>query len=156
MIKKILPWLAVIFMSLQIFGFSSKTATESSGTSEKIANSIVKIVENVFEIDEPKREEVFHTVHFAIRKCAHFAEFFVLSLLTFLLARSYGLKVGLCVIINLGYCLLFAATDEIHQLFVSGRSGELRDVAIDFCGGIFANLCTLSVINLKKRFFDKK
>lgn len=156
MIKKIILWLAVIFMSLQIFGFSSKTATESSGTSEKIANSIVKIVENVVEIDEPKREDVFHTVHFTIRKCAHFAEFFVLSLLTFLLVRSYGLKVGLCAKISLGYCLLFAATDEIHQLFVSGRSGELRDVAIDFCGGIFANLCALSAINIKKRLFDKK
>jgi len=28
-------------------------------------------------------------------------------------------------------CSLYAVTDEIHQLFVPGRSGELRDVMID-------------------------
>ena len=28
-------------------------------------------------------------------------------------------------------CALYAASDELHQLFISGRSGEIRDVVID-------------------------
>jgi VanZ family protein len=28
----------------------------------------------------------------------------------------------------------YAATDEVHQLFVSGRSGQPTDVLIDACG----------------------
>ena len=29
---------------------------------------------------------------------------------------------------------LFAVTDEIHQIYVSGRSCEFRDILIDSCG----------------------
>lgn len=156
MIKKILLWAAVILMSLQIFGFSSKTAPESSNTSEKIASTIVKALENVVKIDKAKRDDVFHIIHLTVRKGAHLAEFALLSMLTYFLARAYGLKVKICVIISLGYCLLFAATDEFHQLFVSGRSGQIKDVLIDFCGGIFANLCAVLGIGIKNRLFDKK
>ena len=31
-------------------------------------------------------------------------------------------------------CVLYAATDEIHQLFVPGRGGQIRDVLIDSIG----------------------
>jgi len=31
-------------------------------------------------------------------------------------------------------CVLYAASDEIHQLFIAGRSGEVRDVLIDSAG----------------------
>ena len=43
-----------------------------------------------------------------------------------------------------GAAVLYSVTDEIHQMFVPGRSCELRDVAIDSCGvatGIL--LCTI-------------
>jgi VanZ family protein len=29
----------------------------------------------------------------------------------------------------------YAVTDEVHQLFVSGRSGEVRDILIDTIAG---------------------
>ena len=156
MLKKILLWCAVIFMSVQIFGFSSKTAGESSDISEKIARQVIEVVNKVKEIDNSKEEEVFHTVHFLIRKSAHFAEFSLLTLLVFFLARSYGLKKINCAIISLIYCLIFASTDEIHQLYVSGRSGEVRDVFLDFCGGVFSNICIFVGFKIKSSLFDKK
>ncbi len=154
--KKVLLWCAVIFMSIQIFGFSSETAVESSGLSKKVAGNIVETIDKVVEIDEEKTEEVFDEVHFLVRKGAHVAEFTILSVLTFFLAHSYGLKNIVCTIISLGYCLLFAVTDEFHQLFVSGRSAEIRDVLVDFCGGIIANIVIALGIVIKKKFFDKK
>ena len=36
--------------------------------------------------------------------------------------------------VTLAYCVFYAAIDEIHQLFVPGRSGEIKDVLIDSCG----------------------
>jgi VanZ family protein len=30
--------------------------------------------------------------------------------------------------------VLYAVSDEIHQLFVPGRAGQIRDVLIDACG----------------------
>lgn len=148
--KKILLWCAVVLMSMQIFGFSSKTAEESSDFSEKIAGSVVKTIVKVIDVEEEKTDDVFNVVHFLIRKGAHLTEFAVLSLLTFFLAHSYGFKNSVCAIISLTYCLIFAVTDEFHQLFVSGRSGEVRDVLVDFCGGIIANLGSALGFRIKK------
>lgn len=32
------------------------------------------------------------------------------------------------------FCACYASTDEFHQLFIPGRSGEIRDVCIDCLG----------------------
>jgi VanZ family protein len=32
------------------------------------------------------------------------------------------------------FCACYAYTDEFHQLFIPGRSGEIRDVCIDCLG----------------------
>ena len=41
--------------------------------------------------------------------------------------------------IALGFCILYAASDEIHQLFVPGRGAQFRDVMIDFSGAILGS-----------------
>ena len=46
--------------------------------------------------------------------------------------KSFGLKSFLAIII----CILYATSDELHQLFVMGRSCELRDVFIDSLGSV--------------------
>ncbi|GAA4069041.1 hypothetical protein GCM10022410_13710 [Amphibacillus indicireducens] len=33
-------------------------------------------------------------------------------------------------------CVLFAISDEVHQLFVPGRAGQVMDVVIDTTGAI--------------------
>lgn len=33
-------------------------------------------------------------------------------------------------------CILYAISDEVHQLFVPGRGGQVRDVIIDSAGAI--------------------
>ncbi len=46
----------------------------------------------------------------------------------------------------------YAATDEIHQLFVPGRSGQLSDVLLDSAGvmaGIIIVLLLIRMVNLR-------
>ena len=38
------------------------------------------------------------------------------------------------IMISISFCFLYACTDEIHQLFVVGRTGRFTDVLIDTCG----------------------
>jgi VanZ family protein len=79
-------------------------------------------------------------MHFLIRKCGHFTEYFLLSLL---LLR--GLRAGrsevrvswalLAIAIVAGY----AALDELHQSFVPGRGGlEVSDIVLDTISGAAA------------------
>jgi len=147
MIKKVILWIAVIFMSCQIFSFSAKTAEESSNLSSKFAQKAVELIEKVVKIEE--REEMFDAFHLIIRKSAHFFEFAVLSVLVFFLCKSYEMSYGCSILISIGYCLLFASADEFHQLFVDGRSGNLLDVFIDFAGSAggvgISYLCTKQI-----------
>ena len=63
-----------------------------------------------------------------LRKLGHMAEF---GLLWWLWWRALGFRrAPLAVAITLAY----AATDELHQTFVSGRSGSVTDWAIDAAG----------------------
>ena len=40
---------------------------------------------------------------------------------------------------SLIFTFLYACSDEFHQLFITGRSGEFRDVMIDTIGGFIGS-----------------
>ena len=46
--------------------------------------------------------------------------------------------------------LLYACSDEIHQTFVAGRSGEVLDVLIDTVGGSLATILYYLIYRRKK------
>jgi len=50
---------------------------------------------------------------------------------------------------------VYAATDEFHQLFVPGRSGQVKDVLLDSCGAAVGVLILMLVAALI-RFIRKK
>ena len=151
MIKKILLWLSVICLSVTIFTFSSTPGKESANISIKITEKTVNVAEKTVEIEEENKKDTFEAIHRAIRKGAHFLEFALLAALVFFLVRSYNLSVKWSMLIALGYCLLFAASDEIHQLFVAGRRGMVQDVLLDFCGSVVGVLICYLPIKFRKK-----
>lgn len=72
----------------------------------------------------------FFLLDFIFKKTAHVIEYTVLFLLWF---RALGNKNPFQAII---FSIVYAFTDEIHQLFIPGRTGRLRDVGIDSIGMI--------------------
>ena len=73
-----------------------------------------------------------------LRKLAHFSEFAVLGLLLAQCLRAGFSQPALA-------ALLCAAADETVQLYVPGRSGQVRDIWIDFAGALTAVALTLLV-----------
>ncbi len=80
------------------------------------------------------------TVDFVTKKAAHILEYIILTLLWY---RAVGQKQPTNAML---YSLIFAFTDETHQIFIPERAGVLRDVAIDFIG-IF--ISSILIIKLK-------
>lgn len=77
---------------------------------------------------------------------APIAHFFEFAVLTWLVLRCFKLTPK-TIILTLVFCALFALSDEIHQIFVFGRSASLMDWLIDF----LAILCVLQFkIEFKK------
>ncbi|MEQ8199440.1 MAG: VanZ family protein, partial [Clostridiaceae bacterium] len=73
-------------------------------------------------------------LEYIVRKNAHAFEYFILAILTGASFFSHGIRGRRAVVYILVFCLFYAATDEFHQLFVSGRSAMFTDVVIDFSG----------------------
>jgi len=132
--NKINIFLVIIWM-LIIFLFSSFNATESSDQS----GVIVKFIANLFNINN------IELLSLIIRKLAHFTEYLILGLLVINMMKDYHYSY---LIISIIICIIYAISDEMHQLFVPGRSCQLTDILIDSLGSIMG-------IYLYKRLFIK-
>lgn len=136
----------LILWSAFIFNRSGKTADESSGESASVIDFIAGIFDSGFS-DMPSQEkhEYIENLQFIVRKAAHFTVYAVLGALGAAAAYSFRINRLTAFI----YCVLYAASDEIHQYFVPGRSCELRDFLIDLAGaaaGIAAAVLAGAVI----------
>lgn len=72
--------------------------------------------------------------NFVIRKCAHFTEYMVLGILATHAFDIEGRRTFDVLLPTAVFLLLIPSIDETIQLFVPGRSGSPRDVAIDLAG----------------------
>jgi VanZ family protein len=127
---KILSWAAVLLWIALIFNLSSQVADRSNQLSTGITEVIVKTVEKVAPIAKFDIESFNHI----IRKNAHFFAYLVLGVLVMNAIRRSGVHGYRSVLITLGICVLYAISDELHQLFVLGRGGQVKDVIIDSAG----------------------
>jgi VanZ family protein len=81
------------------------------------------------------------SIHFFIRKCAHFTEYFILSLLILRGIRAGQRGTHLrWALTSILLIVAYASLDEFHQSFVPGRTAAVTDVMIDSFGGIMAQV----------------
>lgn len=114
-------WLAVAVWMGLIFYFSHQSGQESAGLSSGVVQAITTVAPNA-------SPDIIHTV---IRKLAHVSEYAVLgALVGWTLPACTLVRAWAGLAIGVGY----AITDEVHQLFIPGRSGEVGDVVIDGVG----------------------
>lgn len=147
--KMIIYILLILWMSL-IFFFSHQPAVDSDKVSGGIIDKIIHIVEIIssHEFNDNELEVISNYLIFPVRKLAHFTLYFVLGILFYNVVGLYNIDNKKILYISLLFCIIYACSDEIHQLFVLGRSGELRDVLIDTLGSI---LGILIVKNIKRK-----
>ena len=98
---------------------------------------------------------------YAVRKTGHFGEYGMLGILVtgFLLTFEgiRKLQKRYIVLFATLWCMLYAATDEVHQLFVKGRSAEIIDVFVDAFGGFLAAVILVTIWNKisKRKKYEK-
>lgn len=120
----------LVLMAL-IFFFSSQSALHSQRLSDGFLQSLAGQLLNRFLPRLSGRGMAFD-----IRKYAHMAEFFCLGVSAFLLfSEAFRWRPDLRAALSaLLFSLLYAGTDEVHQLFVPGRAGRFSDVLVDGVG----------------------
>ena len=132
-----LTLLPVLALMTVIFCLSAQPATQSDRTSGGIVSRVIELLFPGFAELEPAQQRTLEkAVTRVVRKTAHFAEYAALggALLGHLQARSLRRPLRRKELGAFALGTLYAASDELHQLFVPGRSGELRDVLLDALG----------------------
>lgn len=153
---KVLIILAIIWMGV-IFMFSAQVSDESKSSSNKVTSAVVNTVISIKKenISEEKRQKIIEDKTFIVRKTAHFTEYFILGLILILYLQTKEKLATKYIILAIIFCVLYATGDEIHQLFVDGRSCKIMDILIDTCGSSLAILEFTSIYklttNLKKQ-----
>ncbi|WP_313119224.1 VanZ family protein [Proteiniclasticum ruminis] len=130
-------------------GFIFYLSSQDGSASGKLSGGLSDVLYALLQfLRIPLSEETFH---FLLRKGAHFTAYLFLGLLFAFWLEARTLKdYALC----LFYSFLYALTDELHQRFVPGRSGELRDVFID-TSGAFTGLVLLSIVSRIRAFYSE-
>ena len=143
--RLIISWSLLIGWMLLIFLMSNQPADISNKQSDLAINlfSIIGIDLN---------NHLGEIASFVVRKAAHFTEYFILYCFSIAVCKHYvDIKKAriYCLFIVLGY----AISDEIHQYFIPGREMAIRDVAIDFSGGVLGFIVNIVIYKIK---FNKR
>ena len=123
---------------LSIFLFSTDNSRESTSKSNRVILGITNLFHK--DLSNKEKEKIIDMFFVPIRKMAHFGIYLVLgiSLISFL--REFSIPILKLLLLSIFLEFLYACSDEIHQLFVPGRSGQFSDVLLDTLGasvGIF-------------------
>lgn len=151
--KSILAILLVSWMVF-IFSMSSQDSNKSSNISGGTIRLILSVVPQFNEKSEESQDEIVESLQHITRKSAHFLGYMLLGILTILLFLEFE-KLEYKPQWAFLFCVLYAISDEVHQLFVPGRSGQIKDVFIDSCGsflGIFVIMTFIKIKNFNKVF----
>ena len=179
---KILIVLCGLWMAF-IFFLSAQRSEVSTETSDKVTAAIVETMYGDKTPSTPEdigfegsatwvyedleaglipKDDIFGRSKFVfkndVRKLAHIFIYLVLAVLVNTTFISHFRKNGfICIILTAGICTLYAASDEIHQYFVPGRSCEIRDMVIDFSGAVLGCAAYLLIRKIiQKNYLEKE
>ena len=138
----------VLLWMLVIFSFSAQPADESTQTSLRVGRAVCAvIVPDYAQMTQEQQTAWAERIEFPVRKGAHMTEYAVLAVLWLGVLAGEEIT-GKRVLTAIALTALYASTDEFHQLFVPGRSGQVRDVLIDSCGAAIGVLIVWGMIRI--------
>lgn len=154
MIKKnnILPWIPAVIWMILIFFLSAQPAIYSNNLSKGVTKLIVEIIGRILplKIEISTVNDLVAQLNHFVRKFAHFFAYMVLGILIAIAFVKSGINGYKVYVFSLVACILYASSDEIHQLFVPGRGCQFKDVMIDSLGALVGIVIYKTMINIKK------
>ena len=155
---KYITWLPVVFLMVTIFLFSSKPAELSEESSLSISQTVLQLYENVANVNLNAADwvQTLSDVDHIVRKTAHFMEYAALAAAIALHFTCWGVEPRKRFWLSALITSVYAMTDEYHQTFVSGRSGQVSDVLLDTCGGIAGALFFLLLLSALKQIKERR
>lgn len=149
-IKLFLYGFLTLLVMTVVFLLSAQDAEHSSELSEGFLRTLIGGFLGRF-LPSISAEGVFHD----IRKYAHIFEFFCLGITSTLFFCELRGRISAAARLSFLFCFFYACSDEFHQLFVSGRSGQFSDVGVDLIGAVPGVVAVLLCV-FGKRYMERR
>lgn len=151
---KYVKCIIAIICCIIIFSFSAVPATASTKQSKGLTYNVIKLL-NGNKLTEKELVKLTKRVNPVIRKIAHFSIYMILAIFTYMFIEELNIKsksekerLRKNIIYTCIFCIIYAIFDEIHQIYVPGRTGKVIDVIIDTLGA-----CTgITIILIRNKF----
>lgn len=139
-----------------IFNFSNQDSEKSGSTSQKVTEAITKDIKSIQKLNKNEKTKVIDKIEDVIRKIAHFSIYSLVGILLMALLSTYNINEKNKIISTVTIGAIYAISDEIHQSFISGRSGQVSDVFLDSIGVTVGGLFILLIIKIVDKFRNNK
>lgn len=171
-LKVILSMGLTLAIMVLIFCFSAQSGGESGSLSDAIARMLASVFVGGFDnMPIEQQTQIIVQMSWPIRKTAHASEYACLAMSLVITcwqimawrreARGKGQvslrQISLVGITAFAIAVLYACSDEVHQLFIDGRAGQVADVLVDASGAaIGCLLMCLAMYAFLKRHIAKR
>lgn len=141
-IVTVVLWMCVIFFMSTDFGSAAHT--------NSILDILLKTI--VPHWYQNQNAATLDLIHYIVRKIAHLTEYAILACLIYRAFRdAKGIQAALrYTFYSWGIATLYSSSDEIHQIFVAGRTPLFTDVMIDSTGALIG-LIIFNIIVMKRQ-----
>jgi len=142
--SRIIWWILTALCALLILGLSSQSASQSSGLSNSLTQSVLEKVPAYQELTPEKQAAVSAKANDILRESAHVVTFMALGFCASMLIRCYAVRHWAAVIFPV--LAAFAVLDESVQHFLkAGRAFQLVDLLKDWAG-VLLGIAIVAVI----------
>lgn len=152
--KKPVRWVMVVLWMLVIFSMSHLNNVKSWYLTGELLTVIqtgsVDTETSYEEKMSSYNEDTTADLMVYLRKLAHVIEYMILGILVYF-ALSFDFAIRKSAVGAMGFGWFYGYLDELHQLFVPGRTGSLTDVFLDGVGvTIGVGLCVWLALKSRK------
>ena len=134
--KKTILWILSFAVMVCIFCLSSQPAPESNELSKGVAESIIDKTPHIKDLPPAEKQSLAIDLNRKSETMPTFLFFILGTALALSISFSYGGKLHDKYVIALIISIIYAISDEIHQIFVPGRSFQFTDILTDSAGSL--------------------
>lgn len=145
--KKIINYLFLVLWLFLIFYLSHQPGSVSGSISGSLIYQTLEKIFNLFNIQTNNLIDIVSILHEPLRELMHSLEFLILAIL-FINAIKDS-KIKSIFLVTIMFTFIYAASDEVHQLFVINRSFQYFDILMDMIGSITGALIGIKIFKLK-------
>ena len=137
--------------------FSSRTGKESTRDSRRVDSAVTRVQKKkISKMNRKQKADYIEKIDKIVRKSAHFMEYLILAQLLFGAVYLESRKKCINFLIPFLIASLYSVSDEVHQFFVSERTGTPVDVLIDSAGALAGVLLVYAAVLIVKRIRKRR